>query len=371
VTGTQDWYFFDDGTVVGFVRTVAYDARTGKRLWSRLDHPGEWSVAEAMTLSRDGRTVVVTGKARDRAENGDDFLTIAYDARSGKILWRETVDSGQGIESGGAIAADPRRNFVYVTGFSVGETGAADTVVQWDATQVTVAYRMRGSLRGARVWTRRAGFGPTEERYVDAAIEATRSRVVTLGVVSADADHRAVVRAFSTRRGRLQWERQERSAMASFRLPDASLAVSRDGDSIFVGGHGATLPKPHNVLVISRLNGDTGAKTWTSELFTPLQDELSTSVRTNARGSRVYIAASSRPILLGPTDFMAVALEGRSGATSAEARFNTSGVGSDVAEDSALSPKGDGFYVTGTFFHDAEPQGDENYDDFGTVAFDI
>src|SRR5439155_20644358 len=67
--------------------TVSYDAVSGHQRWaSRYDGDGGWDQAYALAVSPDGGAVYVTGSSFG-GHSGDDYATIAYDAVTGKALW--------------------------------------------------------------------------------------------------------------------------------------------------------------------------------------------------------------------------------------------------------------------------------------------
>jgi WD40 repeat protein len=123
--------------------TVAYRARTGTRLWSKsyVGPAAGGSVAAALALSPDGSRVFVTGGS-DGTGTAEDFATIAYDARTGRIVWARRYNGpANAVDYATAIAVNPDGSAVYVTGPS---TGAA---TNWDYT--TIAY---DSATGHGVW---------------------------------------------------------------------------------------------------------------------------------------------------------------------------------------------------------------------------
>ncbi|MFJ3020580.1 S8 family serine peptidase [Streptomyces tendae] len=121
--------------------TVAYDGATGRRLWVQR-HDGKahyddtsWGIA----VTPDGSKVVITGTSSD-SDAGSDYVTIAYDARSGRQVWLGRYDGlVGGPDSGHAIAMNATKHGVgiFVTGQST-TAGSFDTGVEIDT--ATVAY---------------------------------------------------------------------------------------------------------------------------------------------------------------------------------------------------------------------------------------
>jgi WD40 repeat protein len=126
--------------------TVAYDAASGARIWSRrhAGRPRSHDYANALTVSPDGSTVFVTGESSSGSSTGA-YVTVAYRADTGATVWSRRYDGPvDGYASANAIvvAADGTR--VYVTGESVGRGTAGD--------YATVAYRARD---GSKLWSAR------------------------------------------------------------------------------------------------------------------------------------------------------------------------------------------------------------------------
>jgi PQQ-like domain len=126
VTGTSR-----GGSVTGDDSTIAYSPG-GTRLWvRRYDGPGG---KPPMSGFDDGASAVVapgngeayvTGISWDGSVTGDDYATIAYNVRTGAVLWATRYNGpANGFDSATALAA--RSGRVFVTGGSAGTTSGAD-----------------------------------------------------------------------------------------------------------------------------------------------------------------------------------------------------------------------------------------------------
>jgi WD40 repeat protein len=115
--------------------TLAYSARTGARLWARF-YGGRRSLEFAKSVAvRPGGTVLVTGGSRGPAGLNTDYATVAY-SPGGRQLWARRY-SGPGKHSDIASAvAVPGSGKVYVTGTSWGGSAA-----NYD--YATIAYDVR------------------------------------------------------------------------------------------------------------------------------------------------------------------------------------------------------------------------------------
>ena len=140
----------DRGTDFG---TVAYDPGSGARVWARryAGTPNGYDFANAVAVSPDGSTVVVTGGSSSR-RSATDYATVAYRADTGATRWSKRYDgpaAGYDVANALALSRDGAR--VYVTGESAGRGTSTD--------YATVAYTARG---GARLWSTRYD-GPSSE----------------------------------------------------------------------------------------------------------------------------------------------------------------------------------------------------------------
>ena len=120
--------------------TIAYNAATGRQLWTDRYHGAGkgFAIDSSMALSPAGTTVFVTGSSSG-SKNGDDFATVAYSAATGKRLW---VSRYHGYEAQ-SVAVNPHGTAVYVTGYGYRDAGYA-----------TVAY---SAATGRQLWAR--GYG--------------------------------------------------------------------------------------------------------------------------------------------------------------------------------------------------------------------
>ena len=130
--------------------TVAYDAATGAKKWAkRYNGPAnsnDW--ARALALSPDGSAVFVTGDSW-AANSYPDYATVAYDASTGAKLWSRRYNGPEnGDDYARALGVSPDGSMVFVTGSTKKPVGLYD--------YATVAY---DAATGARLWTKRDSAG--------------------------------------------------------------------------------------------------------------------------------------------------------------------------------------------------------------------
>ena len=134
----------------GNFTTLAYSARTGARLWLRKylrhrDDDRAYSVAVSP-----GGTVLVTGSSRGFASSDCDYATVAYSPRGARLWARRYNGPGNRSDIASAVAA-PGNGRVYVTGYSWGGSATG-----YD--YATVAYNVRtGALVWVRRYNGPAG----------------------------------------------------------------------------------------------------------------------------------------------------------------------------------------------------------------------
>ncbi|MFJ9391830.1 S8 family serine peptidase [Nocardioides sp. NPDC101246] len=118
------------GLVTDFL-TAAYDPKTGDPIWEvqwdgsngGSDEPGGFG------MSPDGETIYVAGTS------GGDYVTIAYDGATGAEKWNTRLDGpGHGSDTINDLVVSPDGKRIYVTGYqTVGETLLDYATVAYDA----------------------------------------------------------------------------------------------------------------------------------------------------------------------------------------------------------------------------------------------
>jgi outer membrane protein assembly factor BamB len=211
--------------------TIAYDSATGTRLWAkRYNGPGNsYDYPGSLAVSPDGATVFVTGSSAGSSTGGD-FATIAYDASSGARVWTKRYN-GPANSSDGAnsLAVSPDGSSVFVTGTSF--------VSGSDSDYATVAY---DASSGAKLWTRRyVGFGSGYDEAYSVAVSPDGTIVIVTGGSPGDptGDRRqdyATV-AYSASTGAGVWTKRY-SGLGTGRDYAQSVVVSPDGATAFVTG---------------------------------------------------------------------------------------------------------------------------------------
>src|SRR5262249_39977374 len=106
------------GTGVYDYVTIAYDAATGKALWTTRYDDGRNDQGRAIAMSSSSHVVYVTGRSLSR-KTGYDDATIAYNAATGERLWVARYNGkASKNEFANAITVAPDGKSVYITGGS-------------------------------------------------------------------------------------------------------------------------------------------------------------------------------------------------------------------------------------------------------------
>lgn len=312
--------------------TVAYDTATGAEIWvSRYAGPIN-SQASSIASSPDGSTVFVTGY-----RGGDDsaWLTIAYDATSGRTLWVRHLESGRGYaDYATALAVSPDGSQVFVTGV-VG--GSYD---DW----ATVAY---DTDTGVRNWVRRyngPGFGFDQPRWV--MVSPDSSRVFVSGWSFDGSVDDYATAAYDAGSGSRLWLRRYNRAGHGHAFPNG-LALSADGGRLFVTG-------PFTVAYDTA----TGERSWARK--SPFSSTM--GIATSPVGSQVFVTGGSPAD--SSSDLATISMDQSTGGKLWSKRYDASndqdwGVAATVSQD------GSRLFVTGNSI------GEGGHVAIATVAYSI
>jgi WD40 repeat protein len=211
-----------------FYATVAYDAASGAQLWTvRYDGPGTGvDHARAISVSPDGSQVFVTGGSK--GETDRDYATVAYEATTGRQLWSRRYDGpGHGTDEANDIAVSPDGSEVVVTGWSKESSSRLD--------YATVAY---DAATGARRWLRRYdGPANIGDRAFSVEISPDGSVVVVAGSSHGrgSAEDYATI-AYDAATGAVRWVRRYNGPGNATDVPE-SLAIDPEGSAVFVSGY--------------------------------------------------------------------------------------------------------------------------------------
>lgn len=386
VTGTSE-----GATSGADYATVAYSSATGAQRWvARYNGPGNGDdIAGAVAVSPDGATVFVSGGSTGN-KSGLDYLTVAYNARTGAQQWVARYDGPAGHNEGVAsLAVDPNGTKLFVTGTSEGATpgeeksyatvayaaasgtqlwadryvgpakrdsaysvavsrnGATVFVTGWSQVRIggmakdyaTVAYN---ADTGARRWIARyAGSGNDNEgRSVTASADG--ARVFVTGSSQGATSGYATV-AYNATTGTQLWVRTREAPPRTGATYTSAVTLSPDGKTLFAAGIGATVA----------YDAATGSQVWASP-------DSATFLAVSSDGTKVFAAGTGDNATTG-SDYTTIAYFTSTGKQVWRARYNGPGHGDDSASGVAVS--GDRVFVAGT------SKGVRSGPDYATVAY--
>jgi PQQ-like domain len=292
VTGTSK-----GSTTAEDYATVAYAAASGRQLWvSRYNGSGRSrDIPESIAVSPTGGVVFVTGYSFG-SKTGSEFATVAYRAANGKPLWTRRYGQPDGRNAADSVAVSPNGKRIFVTG-SVIRRGSGSAIG-------TVAY---SAGTGAQQWVRRYQGPSDRDDYPRVVLVSPAGGIVLIAGQSTGHGARYLCVAYSAVTGRTKWVRR-------FVVGDyvkeylAGAAISQDGKSFYLTGWAYVIPggeEPSQDLTVAA-NLATGAQRWSQAVTTGLPDEAGLSVAVNPHGGAVYVGVEDFTAT-SPHGFTAVA----------------------------------------------------------------
>ena len=293
VTGSS-YDAFPVGATDARITTVAYDAASGAELWSQ-SWDGRSDAVDAgktIAVSPDGRTVVVGGVTTAAA--GLDYVVVAFDATDGGLLWSDTVNGlrDAGTDSLTAITIDPAGRAVYVTGESAG-------VAEFDLDFLTLAYDVRSGSELWRA--RFDGVGAQQPDRANGITVSRDGRTVFVTGDSwtsytdriSQFDYATV--AYDAASGAQRWASRYSGATRGFNSP---IGVVATNTGVVVSGQarGATADDVRDFGTVA-YDGDTGQELWRAAYAPARHDDIALDLAVSDSGTTVYVTGSSSPAI--------------------------------------------------------------------------
>ena len=332
--------------------TVAYDATTGAKLWvSRFNStPGGDDFGLRLAVSPDGSSVYVTGRSGPVPDHAD-FVTIAYDSKTGAQLWLRRYASPGGVnEWPNAIAASSDGKAVFVAGQSEDPIHMHYRTIAYDA------------VTGARLWASRYQ-GSLATSLV---VSPDASRVYVTGeryTGDMTLDDYATV-AYDAATGAKVWARWYNGPDSSYDLA-FSVAVSPDGAAVYVTGTSGGPAGTNYDYATVAYDAATGKQTWATRYDGPAGDQdEGASVAVSPDGDTVFVTGDSRSVA-NDLDYATLAYDAETGAQVWLSRYDGTGHGADWGSVVLPSPDGSTVFVTG---HSKGTGSWADYD-YATIAY--
>jgi lipocalin len=332
--------------------TVAYATSTGAQLWvKRYAGTGNGAGTLAAGVSSDGSTVFVTGH-NTGSTSSDDYLTVAYAAPTGAVLWTKRYNGpGNGYDSASALGVSPDGSKVFVTGYSTGSTSPDYATVAYDAST------------GAQLWAKRYnGPGDNADGASALAVSPDGSRVFVTGQSLGAQTYEYATVAYNSSTGATLWAKLYKGP-ANGDAYASALSVSPDGSKVFVTGQNAGTSSDDYATVA--YVADTGARLWAKRYNgTGDSGDYATALGVSPDGSTVFVTGESTASA-GTTDYVTFAYDTTTGATLWARRYNGPAHDNDRANALAVSPDGSKVFVTG------RSAGSTSLDDYATLAYSV
>jgi WD40 repeat protein len=350
------------------IKTVAYEAATGRPVWTAFyNGPGK-SVDRAVhvSVSPDSQRIFVTGFSTIAVTGKylrTDLLTLAFDAKTGAYEWEARYHGPRpnapwAVGQKSVVSADGQRVFVGGLTFP---PGLAVNMIAFNFT--TLAY---DAETGRQEWVNwYNGTGNVEDWGYDLALSPDGRHVLTTGRsyggVAPIWDYATV--SYDSETGREEWvSRFDGGAKQPVALPyvvslgdwSSSLGVSPDGQRVYVTGRMQTDDSNYDYGTVAY---DTwlGEPLWVARYDGPgHQEDGAYALGVSPDGSRVFVtgwSASADPDL--NFDYATVAYDAMSGEQLWASRYAGShGTFDDAALSLQVAPDGSRVYVAGWSYDD-------------------
>lgn len=318
----------------GPARTVAYDAATGHVRWS-----SDGAFEQVVALGSSSRTGLVYVSGTSRAGGSQDLVTVAYRAADGKTVWTARYDGPAHGDEGyfptapQALAVSGDGTAIYVT---TGSTG-----IRTRTDYATLAYDAES---GKRLWVSRYD-GPAHGDDLPAALVASPAGIVVVTGASTGPGGQmdAATVAYRAADGRQVWVRRY-DGPAGHNDGGAAIALSGNGDSVYVAGTSEGASVQHEDAVTQAYTTATGKKLWAARYDGTGADDNAAGVVVGGTPERVIMMARSTGSPAQTlSDFATVAYDARTGHESWSSRFVGHGEGKAVG----ITPDGSRVIVAG------------------------
>src|SRR6266542_2294856 len=256
----------------------------GNLLWAaRYDNQGIDDRAQAVTVSPDGTRVFVTGYSPTSDWSDADYATLAYDAATGVNLWtRRYAGPAGGLDQANAIAVSPDGTMVFVTGASEGD-GNDYLTVAYDALDGAELWQERYSGPGG---------GDKDDWPGAVVVSPDGSRVFVIGASEGKSDPDFVTIAYDSVTGSTRW-RVRTDFQSRNEFLAASIAVSPDGKKVFVTGDSEG-DYTESAYATVGYEAATGAELWRALFSrSPHLRAFARAGAVSADGSLVFVTGSS------------------------------------------------------------------------------
>jgi sugar lactone lactonase YvrE len=318
----------------------------GTQLWAKQYGVNSGQI-NSVAVSPNGNTVFVTGTS------SSEYATIAYNTATGAQRWLKLYKGpgGGGCTFDNAVAVSPDGNTVFVT-------GQCETLSTSHYDYATVAYN---AATGAQKWVKLYN-GAGTLNYANAVAVSPGGKTVFVTGESDSKDYVAQYGtvAYNAATGAQLWVKRYSGPGSSSDIAH-SVAVSPNGNTVFVTGTSTSTTTTFTQDATVAYNAATGAQLWAKRhsRVPSLEPAYHNSVAVSPTGGAVYVTGITGSAGTTGAGYDTVAYNAATGAQLWAKRYSSNGGANSVA----VSPDGSTVFVTGPVFRSARGTG------YGTVAY--
>ncbi|MDQ1712079.1 MAG: hypothetical protein QOE45_1529 [Frankiaceae bacterium] len=275
------------------VTVAALSTKNGATLWTAHPPVVYSTTANAVTVTADDRTLVVTGTLlylpNLNASPLTYWFTTAYATANGRFLWGALFRGG-GVNVPVAVRTSPRGDSVFVTG-TASYGGHQREYIEW----VTAGYRLRD---GKELWHNRYGGQAGGQNWPVGLAVAPHGDVV---YVAGSSEHPQTTGTYNwdygalaldARTGRVRWKAVVRQGSNH---DPVAMALSPAGDRLYVTGaatYGTVTSPAYGMLTVA-LSTRNGARSWLTRYLDPSGlSATPMAFAASPKGDRVFLAAA-------------------------------------------------------------------------------
>lgn len=308
--------------------TVAYQAATGKQVWTRRYHPASahfdrceflaeitdillrsngTQPQQTMAVSPDSGTVYLSAVTYFKPTGGrqeyPNYTVIALNAHTGTVRWSRTYNGDAvGPDTPVAVAVSPDGRSVFVTGGSRRPASGFD--------YATVAY---SASTGARKWVARYN-GPSNRQDIATSMtfgNGGRLVIVTGASKAKDTGEDYATVAYAAATGHRAWVSRYTGPVAGGVDVPIDIVPGHGGKVLYVTGTSFVARLRPNFATIS-YDAATGRQRWLSLYASPSHQARALMVAVSPDGSKVFVTGrgGSDPAHLSEYVFATVAYQG-------------------------------------------------------------
>lgn len=256
---------------------AAYDASSGKTIWTRRRSGHAWTSAVKMVIDPAGEKIYMAG-----TDEAGGYLTVAYDAATGVQGWEAHYATGSAVSS---LAVSADGSAVYVTGSGFTEdspSGFATVAYTGDGVQKWASFYAGNHIEP---WN-----GATAVAVDGDVVYVTGSITTKVDCHGGDLCYAAqtyATVAYGAEDGLQKWSASEDADIEGY-----SNALGVDGEQVYVTGAGWNADTGWDYVTVA-YRKDNGAKLWTSRYDAgSVSDDWPSSLATDGKGG-VFVTGAS------------------------------------------------------------------------------